>query len=843
MNLTLSAEVNHIINYSREEAMRLGNYLVEPEHFMLGILRHEENRAVKILSALGIDAGTLKQRLEDAIRTDKLIPMNEADKLMYSKMANYILHQAFIESAFLRAPAPEAIHLLLALTRNEKTLIGQLLAKEKVTYRRIFPYVSSAVVPPRNETDFEEDEFNEYPQKPSSAPKPTAASKSAPAKKTDTPVIDSFSTDLTAFATAGKLDPVVGREKEIERLAQILTRRKKNNPILIGEPGVGKSAIVEGLALRIAQRKVSRILLDKRIIALDVASTVAGTKYRGQFEERMKDILNELTKAPNIILFIDEIHTIVGAGGPAGSLDAANILKPALARGELQCIGTTTLDEYRESIERDGALERRFQKIIVEPTSPEETLEILNNIKERYEAHHNVRYTPEALQACVALTQRYITDRCLPDKAIDALDEAGSRMHIAHISVPEEIIALEQQLDTLREQKREAVKNKDFLMAAQFRTQAEPLERTLAQAHQQWKEEQAQNRETVDAEQVAEVVSMIANIPIHRIAEAEGIRLLKMSDELKKRVIGQDEAIDKVVRAIRRNRAGLKDPNKPIGTFIFLGPTGVGKTQLAKELSEYLFDSSENMIRIDMSEYMEKHSVSRLIGAPPGYVGYSEGGQLTERIRRKPYAVVLLDEIEKSHPDIFNLLLQVFDEGRLSDSNGRHVDFRNTVLIMTSNIGSRELKEFGQGVGFATASKRESIADNARSIIEKALQRTFTPEFLNRVDEQILFNPLNREAIFKIIDIELGYLYRRIRQTGYEVEITDEAKNFIAAQGYDTQYGARPLKRAIQKYLEDNLAEAIIRMQLKPGEKLSVVLNDDKNDIVVELQKELIHEI
>ncbi|MDR2362771.1 MAG: ATP-dependent Clp protease ATP-binding subunit [Prevotellaceae bacterium] len=844
MNLTLSAEVNQIINYSREEAMRLGNYLVEPEHFMLGILRHKENSAVKIVSELGVNTDLLKQALEETICTNKLIPLSEADKLMYSKMANYILHQAFIESSFLRAHAPEAIHLLLALTRNEKTLVGQLLAKEDITYQRIFPYISGMALPPKDDIDYDDEElYSKAGKKHSSSKKNGTTHKNTLTKKTETPIIDSFSTDLTDDAIEGKLDPVIGRDKEIERLAQILTRRKKNNPILIGEPGVGKSAIVEGLALRIAQRKVSRILLDKRIIVLDIASIVAGTKYRGQFEERMKDILNELAKAQNIILFIDEIHTIVGAGGPAGSLDAANILKPALARGELQCIGTTTLDEYRESIERDGALERRFQKIIVDPSSPEETLAILNNIKDRYEAHHNVVYTPDALQACVALTQRYITDRCLPDKAIDALDEAGSRMHITHISVPTEIVALEQQLDILREQKREAAKNKDLITAAQFRAQSEPLERQLAQANQRWKDKQQQNRETVDAEQVAEVVSMIANVPIHRIAEAEGVRLLKMSDELKKRVIGQDEAIDKVVRAIRRNRAGLKDPNKPVGTFIFLGPTGVGKTQLAKELSEYLFDSSENMVRIDMSEYMEKHSVSRLIGAPPGYVGYSEGGQLTEQIRRKPYAVVLLDEIEKSHPDIFNLLLQVFDEGRLTDSNGRHVDFRNTVLIMTSNIGSRELKEFGQGMGFATSSKRESVADNARGIIEKALQRTFTPEFLNRVDEQILFNPLSRDVIFKIIDIELNLLYQRIRQLGYEVTIADEAKYFIAEQGYDTLYGARPLKRAVQKYLEDNLAEAIIRMQLKRGEKLAVILNDEKNDVVIELQKELIHEI
>jgi ATP-dependent Clp protease ATP-binding subunit ClpC len=830
MELTLSSEVKQIINYSREEAMRLGNYVIDPEHFMLGIVRHRDNEAIHLLEGMGIRPDDVKRALETALRSEQIIPFQDAEKLVYSQAADGVLRQSFLEGAFFKVGAPQAEHLLLALLKNEKLPVAQWLRKQQISYRTVYDRVANQGLAHANHlTGYDEEAETGEANK--GAPPKTTAAHPASHKKNDTPVIDSYSTDLTAAATNGKLDPVVGRDKEIERLAQILTRRKKNNPILIGEPGVGKSAIVEGLALCIARRKVSRILQGKRIIALDVASIVAGTKYRGQFEERMKAILNELTRTTNLILFIDEIHTIVGAGGTAGSLDAANILKPALARGELQCIGTTTLDEYRENIERDGALERRFQKIIVEPTSPEETLTILEHIKERYEKHHNVTYTPEALQACVALTQRYITDRCLPDKAIDALDEAGARRHITNVAVPDEITEREKTLEALHERKRDAAQKKNFKEAEELRKQAEPMEKELDAALKRWQNEQENNRETVDAEQVAEVVSMIANVPIHRIAEAEGLRLLKMSDELKKRVIGQDEAIEKVVRAIRRNRAGLKDPNKPIGTFIFLGPTGVGKTQLAKELSDYLFDSPENMIRIDMSEYMEKYAISRLIGAPPGYVGYEDGGQLTERVRRKPYAVVLLDEIEKAHPDIFNLLLQVFDEGRLTDSNGRPVDFRNTVLIMTSNIGSRELKDFGQGVGFATASKRAGV--QPRSIIEKALQRTFTPEFLNRVDEQILFNALDRDAIFRIIDIELAHLYRRIRQLGYEVEIAAEAKDFVAEQGYDAQFGARPLKRAIQKYLEDNLAEAIIRLQVKPGEALVIELNDEKNDLTV----------
>jgi len=837
MNLIFSQDAEKIISYSHEEAMRLGNYVIDPEHFVLGIIRHEDNVAAKVLVDLGANLSMLKKVIEKALFNDQPIPYEDVDKLQYSKVSDRILKQIYLEGLTFGTEKPQPEHLLLAILKEEKILVIDLLAKLNINYKSVVARLLNKNIPnqtpPKNITDFEDD-FDAATPPPQSRQQKQAAQPLKP--QSDTPILDNFGVDLTAYALDGKLDPVIGRDKEIERLAQILTRRKKNNPILIGEPGVGKSAIAEGLALRIACKNVSRVLLHKRIIALDVGAIVAGTKYRGQFEERMKGVLSEMHKAGNIILFIDEIHTIVGAGGAGGSLDAANMLKPALARGELQCIGTTTLDEYREHIEKDGALERRFQKIMVEPTSPEETLEILNNIKERYEIHHKVRYTDDALKACVSLTQRYITNRCLPDKAIDAMDEAGARMHIANILVPDDILILEKELDEIRERKREAANRQDFDTTKIFREEELVKEVTLEGKLKKWEAEEAANRQEVDAEQVAEVVSMIAGVPIHRIAEAEGIRLLKMGDELKKRVIGQTEAIDKVVRAIRRNRAGLKDPNKPIGTFIFLGPTGVGKTQLAKEIAEYMFDSVENIVRIDMSEYMEKYALSRLIGAPPGYIGYEEGGQLTERIRRKPYAVILLDEIEKAHPDIFNLLLQVFDEGRLTDSNGRHVDFRNTVLIMTSNIGSRELKEFGQGVGFATATKRDT-AENTRGIIDKALQRVFAPEFLNRVDEQILFNELSKDAIFAIIDIELGYLYQRIRQAGFNVEITDEAKNFVAEQGYDSKYGARPLKRAIQKYLEDNLAEAIIKHQLKAGQKLKAMLNKEKNDVIVKITK------
>ena len=645
----------------------------------------------------------------------------------------------------------------------------------------------------------------------------------------NTPVLDNFGTDMTKAAEENRLDPVVGREKEIERLAQILSRRKKNNPVLIGDPGVGKSAIVEGLALRIVQRKVSRVLFDKRVISLDMASIVAGTKYRGQFEERIKAILNELSKNPNIILFIDEIHTIVGAGGATGTLDAANMLKPALARGEIQCVGATTLDEYRKSIEKDGALERRFQKIMVEPTSPEETLQILKNIKDRYEDHHNVTYTPEALEACVSLTERYISDRNFPDKAIDALDEAGSRVHIAHIVVPRHIEELEEQIEATRKEKIEAVKSQNFELAANFRDKEKSLINDLEDEKRRWEESTQEQREVVDAEEIAATVALMSGVPVQRVAESESKKLLDMGNELKRAVIGQDTAVDKIVKAIRRNRVGLKDPNRPIGTFMFLGPTGVGKTHLAKKLAEYLFDSSDALIRVDMSEYMEKFTVSRLVGAPPGYVGYEEGGQLTEKVRRKPYSVVLLDELEKAHPDVFNLLLQVMDEGHITDSLGRKVDFKNTIIIMTSNIGTRQLKDFGRGVGFDTGTVSEK--DVSRSVIQKSLNKAFSPEFLNRIDDIITFDQLDKESIFKIIDIELKGLYNRIESIGYKLVIEDKAKQFVASKGYDVQYGARPLKRAIQTYLEDGLSELIISADLNEGDTITVSLNEEKGEL------------
>ncbi|MDR0296327.1 MAG: ATP-dependent Clp protease ATP-binding subunit [Prevotellaceae bacterium] len=843
MNLGLSftEEVNKIITYSCEEAMRLGDCNVFPEHLVLGILRHNDNNAVKLITGFVANPQLLKKKIEKLVKKSQAIPFEESKRINITPESMQIIGKMTLEARNTKDNQPSAIHLLLAILHEEEGLHPALMPIFKeydIDYASVYAKFTNQPAPIKSSVDYEEDddEIENKGTKNSSSPKANSSSSSAMLNtkpQSDTPVLDNYGVDLTATAKEGKLDPVIGREKEIERLAQILSRRKKNNPALIGEPGVGKSAIAEGLALRIAQRKVSRILLDKRIIALDVASIVAGTKYRGQFEERMKAILNELTKTPNLILFIDELHTLVGAGGAGGSLDAANMLKPALAHGEIQCIGATTLDEYRQHIEKDGALERRFQKIMVEPTSPDETVEILMNIKERYEKHHNALYTPEALRACVYLTQRYITDRCLPDKAIDAMDEAGARVRIAQVIAPSNIEELENKLETLREEKRKVLKAQDYIRAAALRDEEVQLQKDLGHAQDIWQAEQEKCRETVDAEKVAEVVSMMANIPIHRVAEAESARLMKMGKALKGKVIGQNEAVDKLVRAIQRNRAGLKDPNKPIGSFVFLGPTGVGKTQLAKVLTEYLFDSADNMIRIDMSEYMEKYALSRLIGAPPGYVGYEEGGQLTERVRRKPYAVVLLDEIEKAHPDIFNLLLQVLDEGMLNDSTGRKIDFRNTVLIMTSNIGSRELKDFGQGVGFANATKR-NIAENTRSIIEKSLRKTFTPEFLNRVDEQILFNSLSQDDIYKIIDIELDELYSRIKRAVYEIEISAEAKKFVAEQGYDPQFGARPLKRAIQRYFEDPIAETVLQQKIKIGETLRIGLTKDGKETRIE---------
>lgn len=802
----------------------MGSYSISTDHLILGVLRHQDNSAFEMIIRFGVDHKILKTKIEDKLRKGEIVPFEQSDRITLAKSAESSLRVMYLEAKSLGQTIPGPLHLLLAIMRGDPSPSVEILREHQITYDSIKATLTGKQIPrPLSSSTFDEESDRPRGINQESASKYIKSQKAA----SDTPVIDSFGFDLTYAATIDKLDPVVGRDKEIERLAQILGRRKKNNPVIIGEPGVGKSAIAEGLALRIAQKKVSRALLNKRIISLDIGSIVAGTKYRGQFEERMKAILNELGKNPNIILFIDELHTLVGAGGASGSLDAANMLKPALARGEIQCIGATTLDEYREFIEKDGALERRFQKIMVDPTTYEETHNILINIKDSYEKHHNVKYTEEALIACIRLSQRYITDRCLPDKAIDALDEAGSRVHLKNLVVPEFITTIENELESIREDKRSAVSMNKFEIAAELRDKEEVKISQLEEAQKKWKEDQNLNPQVVDDNDVAEVLSMITSVPVYRLAESEGDRLTKMGSQIRKKIVGQDDAVEKVVKSIQRNRAGLKDPNKPIGTFLFLGPTGVGKTQLAKILTEYLFDSVDNLIRIDMSEYMEKFAVSRLIGAPPGYIGYDEGGQLSEKVRRRPYSVVLLDEIEKAHPDIFNILLQVLDEGRLTDSNGRHIDFRNTLLIMTSNAGSRELKDFGAGLGFSNVSKR-NVTDNNRFIIEKALKKTFSPEFINRLDEQILFNPLTKDDICKIIDIELNDLFVRIENAGYKLSISEEAKLFVAEMGYDPQFGARPLKRAIQKQIEDPLAEAIISGKFKMGDKILIELDKSK---------------
>lgn len=844
MQLQLSNELNDILAYAKEEAMRLGNYTVSTDHLILGILRHRENVTVETLIQLGANTAQLKAHIEDAVRAKEPVPFEKENSIILSQGSENALKVMFLEARSMKMVKPDSSHLFLAILRAQDGNAVQYLEQHDITYSKFretlmgengieqqpdTPSAASNPAPQATEGSdaghihHEDDEVLE--NRPSSKGKKDAAPIKATASKTaqtsKTPVLDSFGYDLTKAALEDKLDPVVGREKEIERLAQILGRRKKNNPVLIGEPGVGKSAIAEGLAIRIAKKNVSRVLLDKRVVSLDIGSIVAGTKYRGQFEERMKAILNELGKNPNIILFIDEMHTLVGAGGAAGSLDAANMLKPALARGEIQCIGATTLDEFRQFIEKDGALERRFQKVIVEATNFDETLIILQNIKERYQKHHNVVYTDEALKSCISLSQRYITDRCLPDKAIDIMDEAGSRVHLKNIKVSKKLQELERAVELVTAEKQDAVAASDFEKAAMYRD-IEKLKRSeLETEREKWQKKQSASPAQVTAEDIAQTVSMSTNIPVSKIAQSEGNKLSSMGATLKEKIIGQDQAVETVTRAIQRNRAGLKDPNKPIGTFLFLGPTGVGKTQLAKVLAQYMFDSPDSIIRIDMSEYMEKHAVSRLIGAPPGYVGYNEGGQLSERVRRKPYSVVLLDEIEKAHPDIFNLLLQVLDEGRLTDSNGRHIDFRNTVLILTSNIGTKELKEFGKGLGFSNATKRDTAA-NSRIIIEKALKKAFTPEFLNRLDEQILFNSLTKDDIEKIIEIELKELYKRVAQVGYKLKLSKKIKKFVADAGFDPQYGARPLKRAIQRYIEDPLAEKIISGTVKPGGVVSL---------------------
>jgi ATP-dependent Clp protease ATP-binding subunit ClpC len=834
MDSKFSPRIKDVLSYSREEAIRLGNDYIGTEHLFLGIIRDGEGIAIDVMNKLHLDYNKMRKDIEIQLRKESSLQFEANIPLL--KNTEKALKLVFLEARAMNESTVNTGHLLLAILKEKDSLICSIFKHYNVGYDEVKSKIEE-LTRIENKSDFPEDsdEGDDMFGKSGGSGSGSSGSKGSAAPKTDTPVLDNFGIDITKAAIEGTLDPIVGREKEIQRIAQILSRRKKNNPVLIGEPGVGKSAIVEGLALRISQRKVSRVLFDKRVISLDLASIVAGTKYRGQFEERMKAILNELAKVDNIILFIDEIHTIVGAGGATGSLDAANMLKPALARGDIQCIGATTLDEYRQHIEKDGALERRFQKVMVEPTTVEETIEILHNIKERYEDHHNVTYTTEAIEACVRLTTRYISDRHLPDKAIDALDEAGSRVHITNITVPERIIKLEERIEEARAEKIQAVKSQNFELAASFRDQEKNLLASLDKEKELWEKELENHREIVGEEQVADIVAMMSGIPVQRIAQAEGKRLQNMFNDMKQNIIGQDDAVLKITKAIQRNRAGLKDPNKPIGSFIFLGPTGVGKTQLAKVLAKYLFDTSDALIRVDMSEYMEKFSVSRLVGAPPGYVGYEEGGQLTEKVRRKPYAVILLDEIEKAHPDVFNILLQVMDEGRLTDSLGRKIDFRNTIVIMTSNIGTRQLKEFGQGVGFSTRKTADEENEYAKFVIQKALKRAFAPEFLNRVDDVVIFNPLEKSHIEQIIDIELQGLYERVETLKYKLDITDTAKHFIADKGFDPQFGARPLKRAIQKYLEDEMAEAIIGNVINEGDTITIDLDDTKEKIAVRI--------
>ena len=838
MNNQFTQRVSDIIMYSKEEANRLRNSYIGPEHLLLGLIREGEGKAIEILFNLQINLQDIKNQLETIVKNNVENDTTYDENISFNDKASKVLKLCILEAKLLRNIAADSEHILLAIMKVKDNAAFHVLESNGVTYEKIKLTLQPD---PHAGLGFseDEDEDEDIRQSPSGNKSNAAQQQARPAQKkpaNDTPVLDNFGTDMTKAAEEGKLDPVVGRVKEIERLAQILSRRKKNNPILIGEPGVGKSAIVEGLALRIVEKKVSRILFDKRVIALDMTAVVAGTKYRGQFEERIRSILNELKKNPNIILFIDEIHTIVGAGSAAGSMDAANMLKPALARGEIQCIGATTLDEYRQNIEKDGALERRFQKVIVEPTTAEETLQILKNIKDKYEDHHNVNYTDAALEACVKLTDQYITDRNFPDKAIDALDEAGSRVHLTNITAPKEIEEQEKLIDEMKSLKNEAVRLQNFELAASYRDKEKEYTNQLDTLKEEWEKSLKENRETVDDEQIAEVVSMMSGVPVQRMAQAEGMKLLGMKDDLLSKVIGQDKAIATLVKAIQRSRVGLKDPNKPIGTFMFLGPTGVGKTHLAKELAKLMFGSADALIRIDMSEYMEKFTVSRLVGAPPGYVGYEEGGQLTEKVRRKPYSIVLLDEIEKAHPDVFNILLQVMDEGRLTDSYGRTVDFKNTIVIMTSNIGTRQLKEFGKGIGFA-AQIRTDDKEYSRSVITKALNKSFAPEFINRLDEIITFDQLDLNALTRIIDIELNGLYSRVEHIGYKLVIDEDAKKFVATKGYDVQFGARPLKRAIQNNLEDGISELILGSEMAAGDTIKVSYDKEKDIIVMTVEK------
>jgi len=833
MEAKFSPQVKDVISFSREEALRLGHDYIGTEHLLLGLIREGDGMAIKILRSLGVDTGKLRRSIEDAVRGTSSVTVNLGN-IPLTKQAEKVLKITYLEAKIFKSDLIGTEHLLLSVLRDDDNIASQILLQYGVTYdvfkqevevnKNGFRDDISNSASTGGDDDYREEESFSTPKKVSDI-------------KSKTPVLDNFGRDLTKAAEEGRLDPIVGREKEIERVSQILSRRKKNNPILIGEPGVGKSAIAEGLALRIVQRKVSRVLFGKRVVTLDLASLVAGTKYRGQFEERMKAVMNELEKSTDVILFIDEIHTIVGAGGASGSLDASNMFKPALARGEIQCIGATTLDEYRQYIEKDGALDRRFQKVMVEPATPDETIEILSRIKDKYEEHHGVTYTQEAIEACVTLTSRYISDRFLPDKAIDALDEAGSRVHLTNIHVPQNIIDIEAKIEDIKLEKNKVVRSQKYEEAAKLRDTEKNLIEELDKAKAEWEAETKTKRYEVSEDNVAEVVAMMTGIPVQRVGQTDSQKLLNMYDKVAEKIIGQDDAIKKLTKAIQRTRAGLKDPKKPIGSFIFLGPTGVGKTELAKELARFMFDSDDSLIQIDMSEYMEKFAVSRLVGAPPGYVGYEEGGQLTEKVRRKPYAVILLDEIEKAHPDVFNILLQVLDEGQLTDSLGRKVDFRNTIIIMTSNIGARQLKDFGQGVGFSTSAKTNQAESHSRGVIESALKRAFAPEFLNRVDDVVVFNSLGKEEIFRIIDIELKALFGRVHTLGYEIALTDNAKDYIADKGFDSNFGARPLKRAIQKYLEDPIAEEILKGELTEGDVLEIDYNKETELISVNHKK------
>ncbi|MDP2041404.1 MAG: ATP-dependent Clp protease ATP-binding subunit [Algoriphagus sp.] len=839
MEAKFSNRVKEVISLSREEALRLGHDYIGTEHLLLGMIREGEGVAVSILKKLGVPLDELRNAIERAVKGTANHNVKNMANIPLTRQSEKVLKITYLEAKIFKSQLIGTEHLLLSILRDEDNIATQILNKFEVNYdsvKDMLEMQSDAGTAPRAKAEAEDGDDDGSKLFGSSGSGSGSQAKPG-AEKSRTPVLDNFGRDLTKMAEDDKLDPIIGREKEIERVAQILSRRKKNNPILIGEPGVGKTAIAEGLALRIVQKKVSRVLFNKRVVTLDLASLVAGTKYRGQFEERMKAVMNELEKSPSVILFIDELHTIVGAGGASGSLDASNMFKPALARGEIQCIGATTLDEYRQYIEKDGALARRFQMVMVDATSPEETIQILENIKDKYEDHHNVIYTPAAIEACVKLSDRYISDRFLPDKAIDILDEAGARVHINNIHVPEDILKLEADVENIKIEKNRVVKSQKYEEAAQLRDKEKKLLEQLETAKNRWEDESKSKRFVVEEDNVAEVIAMMTGIPAKRIAQNEGAKLLNMNVELGGKVIGQEEAIKKLTKAIQRTRVGLKDPKKPIGSFIFLGPTGVGKTELAKMLATYLFDKDDALIRIDMSEYMEKFSVSRLVGAPPGYVGYEEGGQLTEKVRRKPYSVVLLDEIEKAHPDVFNILLQVLDDGILTDGLGRRVDFRNTIIIMTSNIGVRDLKDFGAGIGFASKAKSEGIDDIMKSTIQSALKKAFSPEFLNRLDDVVVFNSLTKEHIFKIIDISLGKLFRRITDLGYKIELTDKAKDFLAEKGYDQQYGARPLNRAIQKYLEDAIAEEILKGDLSEGDVITADYSGEGSELTISVKK------